>query len=135
MDSKLRFAFENWLASNAYTEDQVEEQFLDMLNEEDATICGYTFAAGDALKELDPTAFRCGMLDWVDSEYTEVEGFYYPKDRDAWDDFVEEECGECDECEETFLNDDLYDNTPECAGGTICKECKTRLAAETGIEE
>jgi hypothetical protein len=44
-----------------YSEDDFEEMLNDMFPE--AEVCGYTFPAGYALKELDPTAFRCAMAD------------------------------------------------------------------------
>jgi hypothetical protein len=45
-----------------------EQRFLDSLNENTVTICGLEYAEGDALKEVDPTAFRCGHNDYVDAE-------------------------------------------------------------------
>lgn len=29
-------------------------------------VCGFLFEAGAVLCEMDPTAFRCGMLAWID---------------------------------------------------------------------
>lgn len=48
----------------------------------DVEICGMTYNAGDALKEVDPTAYRCGMNDYLDglcSDNTliEINGEYY----------------------------------------------------------
>ena len=42
-----------------------EREYQEKLTEIYGTIniCGMTFDAGYALKELDPTAFRCGMAD------------------------------------------------------------------------
>ena len=54
-----------WEAEQRY------EDFLDELYGEIET-AGMTFWTGRALKELDPTAFRCGMLDWADSEGIEI---------------------------------------------------------------
>ena len=31
--------------------------------EDDVVICGFHYGAGSALRELDPTAFRCGVLE------------------------------------------------------------------------
>lgn len=52
--------------SQNYEEIELTEQkYEDMLNDiyGMVEICGMTFASGRALKELDPTAFRCGMAD------------------------------------------------------------------------
>ena len=60
------------------TEEEYEEVLDELFGEVD--ICGMTFSSGQALKELDPTAFRCGKVD-EESEHD-----------DKW---------ECSECEET----------------------------------
>lgn len=51
-----------------FSDSELEDRFTDVLNEcyDSVSICGYEYDAGRALRELDPTAFRCGMLDWVD---------------------------------------------------------------------
>lgn len=60
-------------------------------------VVGLTFAASRVIEELDPTAFRCGVADSIDSEnVTEVNGEYY--DNDELDKtkaaFIEEKEGE-----------------------------------------
>ena len=49
-----------------------EDDYLQMLNEAygEINICGQTFDAGSALKELDPTAFDVGFGDY--QEYVDV---------------------------------------------------------------
>ena len=42
----------------------------------DIEICGGTYSAGSVLEEVDPTAFRCGMNDWIDSLDKEDEEDY-----------------------------------------------------------
>lgn len=51
-------------------ETYTEDDYRDMLNENygDVEICGMTFSSGDALEELDPTAFRCGFADYQEEE-------------------------------------------------------------------
>lgn len=45
-----------------------EEVFMDALNDEpEVVICGLTYSAGYVLREVDPIAFRTGMLDYLDS--------------------------------------------------------------------
>ena len=43
------------------TDDEYEQQLNDAYGPVD--ICGMTFDAGRALRELDPIAFRCGLAD------------------------------------------------------------------------
>lgn len=44
--------------------------YNDMLNEcyPDTTIAGLTYDTAHALEQLDPIAYKCGWLDWCDSE-------------------------------------------------------------------
>jgi hypothetical protein len=46
-------------------ENNTEEAFEEELNEVygEVEICGYSFEAGRAYKELDPIGFRCGLSD------------------------------------------------------------------------
>lgn len=56
------------------TEWEAERDYEELLGElyDTVEICGYTFDAGRALKELDPIAFREGMLSYYDSEEIEI---------------------------------------------------------------
>lgn len=48
--------------------DDYEEQYDQMLNDTYEIKIGYLkFNASDVLKELDPTAYRCGLNDYIDS--------------------------------------------------------------------
>ncbi len=51
-----------------------EEQYQDVLDEiyEPVNVCGYDYDAGRALRQLDPIAFRTGMLDYFDGEGIEI---------------------------------------------------------------
>ena len=41
-------------------------------------IAGHIYSASYALKNVDPTAYRCGFLDWLsDDDFLEIEGEYY----------------------------------------------------------
>lgn len=53
-----------------YCESELESAFEDALTDSYGTVsvCGYEYGAGAALRELDPTAFRCGLLDWLDAQ-------------------------------------------------------------------
>ena len=75
----------------------LEKRYVEFLDEmyEEVTIGCSTFQPSDILKELDPTAFRCGMVDWEDSEgFVEIQGEYYdPND-------VKEALGEFEDLKE-----------------------------------
>lgn len=60
-----------------------EELYADMLDEvyPDCEIAGMTFQTSRALRELDPTAYRCGEVDYIDSlKLVEISGDYYEQD-------------------------------------------------------
>lgn len=44
------------------------DEYCEMLTEVYGTVlvAGHEFDAGAVVREMDPIAFRCGMLDWVD---------------------------------------------------------------------
>jgi hypothetical protein len=47
--------------------DDYEEQYCECLDESgDVNICGLKFAPSYALRKLDPTAYHCGLLDYID---------------------------------------------------------------------
>ena len=54
-------------AGELYPSDMTNE-YKNSLNDVygEVSICGCTYEAGSALADVDPIAFRCGMLDWVD---------------------------------------------------------------------
>ena len=52
---------------NEYELEQMYDEFLDECYPT-VNVCGYDFDPSRALKELDPTAYRCGFLDWCDQE-------------------------------------------------------------------
>lgn len=56
------------------TEWEAERQYEELLGEiyDTVEICGHTFDAGRALKELDPIAFREDMLAYFDAEGVEI---------------------------------------------------------------
>lgn len=52
------------------TDWELEEQFDDMLDEVygDVEIAGLMYTTSRALSELDPTAYRCSFLDWINAQ-------------------------------------------------------------------
>jgi hypothetical protein len=65
-------------------EHELEREYRDMLNDchEPAKICGYEYEPAQALKEVDPVAYRCGFSDFTgdDNYVIEFKGKYYRSD-------------------------------------------------------
>ena len=74
------FAEENgYEIKDESTLDQEYRDFIDEFNE--VKIMGMSYCASRVLEELDPTAYRCGFNDWLDSEeWDEFEGDYMKRD-------------------------------------------------------
>lgn len=69
--------------TNNLTPLDTEELYANMLDDcyGEVEIAGMTFQTSRALKELDPTAFRCGEVDYIDSlSLVEIGGDYYEQD-------------------------------------------------------
>lgn len=62
-------------AGELFTESELEDVFSDGLDDcwEPVSACGYEYPAGRALRQLDPVAFRCGFLDWLDAQQSDGE--------------------------------------------------------------
>ena len=58
---------------NEVLEHELEDRFEQMLDEVFGTvnIAGYDYDTSSALKEIDPTAYRCDFAYWLDSELGE----------------------------------------------------------------
>ena len=69
------------------TDEEYQLELDDLYGE--VNVCGMTMRAGYVLREMDPTAFRCGKIDYTDSLEHE------------W---------ECGECGEAFDNEEDAEN-------------------------
>jgi hypothetical protein len=72
-------------AHNAY--DETLDEVYGMVQ-----VAGMEYETSRALKELDPIAWRCGWIDWADSEYHELEmpdDLYNSDDEDAQSDWID----------------------------------------------
>lgn len=73
------------------TDCDLEQLYCEFLDEIYGTvkIAGLEYETSSALKEIDPTAFRCGFNDWLDAELGETiwekDGEYFNSDPDADD--------------------------------------------------
>lgn len=74
-DMWLKEEVEEDETSNTISERDALERFDDFLNEIHETVkCGeLEWDMSRVLKEMDPTAYRCGFIDWLDSEGLELE--------------------------------------------------------------
>lgn len=68
------------------TDTELDKLYREYLNEayDLVNICGLEYQAGDALFEVDPTAYRCGFSDWLDAEIetrriVEIDGEYFSR--------------------------------------------------------
>jgi hypothetical protein len=77
------------------SDDDYEEMLDDIYGE--VSVCGYKYGSGQLLKEIDPTAFRCGKSDEESNH------------GDMW------ECSECNEQyeDETEANECCVEDTEE----------------------
>lgn len=70
----VRFDDDDRAAAKIVTEDDIPQGDFDIaLDEEEGSVrvCGLTYAVSDVLKNVDPTAYRCMFLDWVDNMLSE----------------------------------------------------------------
>jgi hypothetical protein len=58
-----------------FTESELEDSFADGLDDcwGPVSVCGCEYDAGRVLREIDPVAFRCGFLDWLDAQQSDGE--------------------------------------------------------------
>lgn len=125
MEKRLMDAYEAWLRDqdDVFTYDELEDAFLDEMDENTVTICGQEFPEGSALKELDPTGFRCALADWVDANYQQIEGFDLYSTDDREDDFLDEMCFTCEICDETFLDENMHYLERDGESLGVCASC------------
>ena len=52
-----------------YSESELQEQYDDMIRDcyNTTTIAGLEYDTARALREVDPIAYRCGLVDYIDS--------------------------------------------------------------------
>lgn len=69
--------------------DSMYQEFLDDVYP-DCSIAGYNYSTSLALREVDPTAYRCGFNDWLDAEVSDER--LYERDGEYFT-----ECPDCDD--------------------------------------
>ncbi len=75
IDDKV-FETEKEVLDYVLSEDDIDESGYDDELDEiygEVEICGYTYSSSYALKEVDPTAYRCGLADWRSEKLDELQ--------------------------------------------------------------
>jgi hypothetical protein len=78
--------------------DDMYKGFLDEIHGT-VKICGYEYSSSRALGEVDPTAYRCGFADWLDSQVKDESLYEYD------DEYSNKDITEPDEFTDWFLGD------------------------------
>lgn len=121
-----------------------EDMYRSMLEEcyGDIEVAGLTFSAARIVEELDPTAFRCGMVDYIYSlSLIEICGDYYEQDacETERDSLITDLEMEVDELKGDIdqINDDIQDETFTLEDGEAqIREVQEKIDALTAeIEE
>lgn len=91
------------------------------------------------LQECDPTAYRCGFSDWLDSEeYTEIDGVYYRDDKidDARKSFVADLQSDLDDIETEIseLEDSAEEGKEDTWSVELAKLNRAHAELEAEIE-
>lgn len=119
--------FYEWLDANSdvVDEDDIEKEYCEDLDEAYTVQVGsIEFLASEVLKEMDQTAYDCGLSDFTD-EYNDVS--YNGKTRyckdytlDELAEIYSEDLGYCEKCKKYYLDGDM---TVDIDGNDICLEC------------
>ena len=69
----------NDLNLDYFTDTELDSQYADWIDEihDFVIVAGITFQPSRILRELDPTAYRCGFNDYLDAEELDEVGNYY----------------------------------------------------------
>ena len=133
--------FENWLrfdCDGVIKENDAEREFERALDDSNDEICigDIRWSPSYVLMEMDPTAYRCAFLNWLDACYpTEIEfggEVYYAKDTeeeiiDLF--FTENESilRRCDVCEQVCMRTEtrcIDRNDPHSE--RVCRDCRDK---------
>ena len=78
------------MSKQGMSEYDLKEMYDEMLDDVygEVSIGGLTYLTSRAMQEVDPTAYRCGFSDWLDSQLSEgilfeANGEYFDEDPDA----------------------------------------------------
>lgn len=98
-----------WIEENhqdaILTDYDIEQSYESMLDDcyENVKIAGYSYSTSEALKCVDPIAFRCGLSDYSSDSYIEISGGKFYLSNDSYEDL----CNEYEEHLESILGDSV----------------------------
>ena len=133
--------FENWLRFNytgAIREDDAEKEFEKSLDDiyDEIRIGNICWSQSYVLAEMDPTAYRCAFLDWLDGCYPneiEIGGeVYYTEDSeeeiiDVFLDDNESTVERCSVCEQVCLRTEMRRiDRSDPHSDRVCKDCRNK---------
>jgi hypothetical protein len=129
--------FLDWLRYNGHiiTERDVERMYDDMLDdmldEYPVTIGSLEYSGSYVLQQVDPVAYRCGFLDFVDGQFYRLYDYGLASDDYAqsleslWDDFEDEMLAICDICGKLCPASDAVAIDPEDGySDRACPDCR-----------
>jgi hypothetical protein len=97
----------SWLSQNsrAIPEHKLKDMYDELLNDiyEEVDICGYKYEPARTLRNVDPTAYRCGFVDWLSAndDITELGGeYWHVDDVEEAEEVIEAEDAEEEETED-----------------------------------
>ena len=137
MEKNLQRAYEQWVSDNDdyKTYEELEELFLDLLNETEIDVLGTSYGAGDILKAMDEIAYNEELSNYIDSSWQEIEDVgsvtYAPANDDPEQDFYDERCVVCDDCDCYVLDEEAT----SYGGRDLCPECLKIAQELEGDEE
>jgi len=136
MEKNLQRAYEQWVSDNDdyKTYEELDELFLDLLNETEIDVLGTRYGAGDILKAMDKIAYNEELSNYIDSSWQEIEDVgsvtYARANDDPEQDFYDEMCVECDDCDCYVLDEEAT----SYGGRDLCPEC-LKIAQELIAQE
>jgi hypothetical protein len=100
-----------------------------MLNEEQVELCGMTLYGGDTMEMIDPVMFRCGVSDYSDEMYEQVDlDAYVPIEdlEELEEEFYSSKCITCDDCDEYVIASEARTFN----GNSYCYNCYEDYAGD-----
>ena len=130
----IKAIFLDWLRECGYivAESEVERQYDAELDEYPVVIDSREYSGSYVLQQVDPTAYRCGLSDYMDSlgldqlcDYGMDSDDYVQSIDSLWYDFEDEMLVTCDICGELCLASDAVSISSEDNGHSerACPDC------------
>lgn len=88
--------FTQWIEENhkekIYYDYQIEEAYDSLLDDchDEVKIAGYTYSTSEALKAVDPIAYRCGLADFSSMDYIEIPRANFYLSTESYDELCDE---------------------------------------------